>query len=81
MQVEPALHQLSGVALEIAPVIVIGETCGGDPRPRRQASQGRPVRLAERPVDGLEFVILVLAQWLTSLVLRSTCRRKESFMD
>ena len=36
MQVEPALHEPLRIALEVAPFIVIGETRGRNPRPRRQ---------------------------------------------
>ena len=54
MQVEPALHEPPRISLEVVPFIVIGETRGRDPRPRRQRPQRFPVRLTERAVYRLE---------------------------
>ena len=61
MQVEPSLHQLGRIALEVAPLIRVRKSGGGDPGPGRQGSQGRLIGLAEGVVDGLKFVILVFA--------------------
>ena len=62
MQVEPAFHQLSGIALEVAPVVVIDETRGADPGPGGQPAQLPAVRLLQGPVDGLKLVVLIDAQ-------------------
>ena len=72
MQVEPALHELAGVAPEVAIVVVVGEARRGHPRPRRQCLQLRSVRLAERPVDGLKFVVLILAHRQSSPVFTAS---------
>ena len=62
MQVEPARHQFHGVALEVAPVIMVGKARRGNARPGGQRPQCRYVLFAERLINCQELVVLVFAQ-------------------
>src|SRR3546814_17078512 len=58
MEVEPLLHELAGVALEVAPFVVVGEAGCRDSRPRCVRSQCLVRRPVERQVGSLELVVL-----------------------
>ena len=66
MKVEEVLHELSRITLEVAPLIVIGEAGGCDPRPRRQHTEHLDVLFVERAVYRLKLIVLVFAQGLLS---------------
>ncbi|MEZ2333485.1 hypothetical protein AB6802_27500 [Mesorhizobium sp. RCC_202] len=61
MKIEPAFHERVRIAFEISPFVEIGEAGGGDARPCRKLAQSAAIRLAERPIDYLEFIVLVFA--------------------
>ena len=73
MQVEPALHQLARLAVEIAKVVYVCESCGRYVRSRREPPQRLPVRLLERSVDRLELVVLVCAHVTETLADSVVC--------
>jgi hypothetical protein len=59
MGVEIPLHQFFGVALETAPIILIGETHRRNCGPRRKRAQLSYLVLCQWSVDGEKFVILI----------------------
>lgn len=62
MKVEPAFHEISGGALQVAPFVGIGEARGGYPSPCRYCPERLAIRFLERAIDRLEFIILIFAQ-------------------
>src|SRR5215471_28608 len=68
--IEVAVHQGRGVALEVAPVVRIGEARRRDLGPRGQGPQLTHLLLAEGAVDRAELVILIFAHGGTSGVSR-----------
>src|SRR5690349_11681824 len=60
-RIEIAVHPRVLVALEAAPVVMVYEAPRGDAGARRIRPKLGHLLFGERPVDGLEFVILVLA--------------------
>ena len=59
--VEVPLHPGAGIALEVPPLVVVREPGGGDDGARRDGTELLHLALGERPVDGQELVVLVLA--------------------
>src|SRR4051812_40820961 len=64
--VEVAVHQGGGVALEVAPVVRVGEAHRRDLGPRGQGPQLVHLLLDEGAVDRAELVVLVFAHGGTS---------------
>jgi hypothetical protein len=56
-----ALHQPAGIAAEVAPVVLVRETRGGDPGPGGQLADLGLLGVIQRAPDGQELVVLVFA--------------------
>lgn len=67
--VKIAPHPLRRVALQVAPVVFIDKARRRNRRARRLGAKLGHFISGQRPIDGNEFVILVLAQFLDSFLL------------
>lgn len=59
VQVEPEVYEPLQVALEVAPLAMVGEARGGAPAPRRQLAERRHVPQAKRAVDRPKLVVSI----------------------
>ena len=61
VRIEVALHELRGIGLQVAPVVLVPETGRRDLRAGRDSAKLVDLLRREGPIDGEELVALVLA--------------------